>query len=226
MNERSTTRLAMIGADGLVTLLLSNLVIIGTCGASLLWNVGTVWNVARSAPVEIDPPDLLVVLGMRLQDNAVTAGYAQRLRRAAELFRVSGDATILILGGRTGGASISEAEQGRLFLIADGIPAARICIEDRSTHTLENLHYARALLEKRGDFPLALITSRDHLARSKALALGLNLRPVLCAAEECWSGGFVSAMQLIREGYFLHWYKIGKIWSQWTNNRRSLARIS
>jgi uncharacterized SAM-binding protein YcdF (DUF218 family) len=219
-------RWAMIGSDGAFTFLLSNLLIVATAGGSLLWQAGEVRRIARATPAAIDPPDVLVVLGARLHGNAVTAEYADRLRRAANLVRRSERCSILIVGGRTGEASVSEAEQGRRYLIEAGIPAGRILVEDRSAHTLENLRHARVMLRQRSREPLALITSRYHLARSGALARGLQLQPALCAAEEGWRDGAVAALRLLREGYLLHWYRVGKMWSEWTGNRRSLAKIS
>jgi hypothetical protein len=107
-----------------------------------------------------------------------------------------------------------------------GVPAGRILVEDRSAHTLENLRHARSMLAQRSRQPLALITSRYHLARSAAMARGLRLRPALCAAEDCWRDGLLPSVRLLREGYLLHWYHVGRTWSHWTGNRRSLAKIS
>jgi hypothetical protein len=113
----------MIGRDGGFTFLLSNLLIVATVGVSLLWQAGKVRRVARGTPAAIDPPDVLVVLGARLQGDAVSAEYAARLRRAANLVRGAGECIILIVGGRTGNASVSEAEQGRCYLVDAGVPA-------------------------------------------------------------------------------------------------------
>jgi uncharacterized SAM-binding protein YcdF (DUF218 family) len=220
-------RWAMIGSDGAFTFVLSNLLIVCTWGASLVWQVVRVRRVARATAAATDPPPgVLMVLGVRLQKDQVTREYARRLQRAADLFAGGGDPTILVLGGRTGGASVSEAEQGRRFLVAAGIPPGRILVEDRSAHTLENLRHARILLQQRSERPLALITSRYHLARSHAMARGLRLQAALCAAEDRWRDGLVPTLLLLREGYLLHWYHVGKTWSEWTGNRRSLAKIS
>jgi uncharacterized SAM-binding protein YcdF (DUF218 family) len=216
----------MIGSDGLLTLLLANLLLIATAGASLAWQVRIVRQAARRTATDVPPLDLLLVPGVRLRDDAVTPAYAQRLDRAALLWHGGRAGEILILGGRTGRASVSEAEQGRRYLIDHGIPGDRIRIEDRSAHTLENLRFARALSQRHGHRALALVTSRSHLARCRTMAEGLNLRPVLCAAEDRWRDSATGTLDLLREGYFLHWYKVGRAWSRWTGNRRSLAKIS
>lgn len=217
----------MIGSDGAFTFLLSNLFIACTLGTSLAWQVIRVRRMACQTPADIVPPDLLMVLGVRLQKNRVTPEYAMRLQRAANLFAPSSaPRTILVVGGRTGSALVSEAAQGKRFLIAAGVPAECIMVEDRSAHTLENLRHARTLLQMQNRQPLALITSRYHLARSQAMARGLRLQTVLCAAEDRWNDGLMSTVRLLREGYLLHWYMVGKTWSKQTGNRRSLAKIS
>ncbi len=71
-----------------------------------------------------------------------------------------------------------------------------------------------------------LVTSRYHLARSQALARGLNLQPVLCAAEERLRLNPLTLWRLGLEAWYLHWYEVGKTWSRWTGNRHSLARIT
>ncbi len=71
-----------------------------------------------------------------------------------------------------------------------------------------------------------LVTSRYHLARSETLARGLDLRPVLCAAEERLRHDPLTFWRLGLEAYYLHSYAAGKTWSRWTGNRHSLARIT
>ena len=64
------------------------------------------------------------------------------------------------------------------------------------------------------------------LARSQALARGLDLRPVPCAAEERLRHNLMTLWRLAMEAYYLHWYVVGKTWTRWTSNRHSLARIT
>lgn len=215
----------IVGADGLLTLILSNLLILATAGLSWLWQLVCVHRVAREASAGAPPTDLAMVLGYRLRRNQVTAEYAARLDRARLLLMAEGVHRILVVGGRTGHADASEAEAGRQFLCARGVPAEAILLEQHSRHTLENLRHARAALNL-GSSEFVLITSRYHLARSLTLARGLDLRPIPCAAEPKLSYTCATTFKLAQEAYFLHWYHVGKTWSRWTGNHKSLARIS
>ena len=214
-----------IGWNGAAMLVLSNLVLLATVGLSGLWLYYRVWRIARAAPVAGIEGDWIVVLGARLIHDQVAPGYARRLRRAAALHHADPRRRILVVGGHTGG-SVSEAERGREFLCELGLPAVHLFIEDQSLNTLENLRQARRLLAEDGARPFVLVTSRYHLARSQALARGLDLQPVLCAAEDRLRLNPWNLWRLGLETWYLHWYEVGKAWSRWTRNRYSLARIT
>lgn len=218
----------MVGADGLATLLLSNLVILTSAGISLAWVLRAVYRTARNTPPLPAAADTALVLGFRLQNRAVSPEFAGRLLRASALYQRRRIGRILVLGGRTGRETdLSEGGQGRRFLIGCGVPAARILVEEDSVHTLENLRNARAKLgETIAKSPVILVTSRYHLARSLAMAAGFGLKPVPCPAEDRLSHAPGTLLRLIREAWFLHWYHVGSAWSRWTGNARSLARIS
>jgi len=214
-----------MGWDGLAMLALSNLLLLATLGLSGLWLLRRVWRIARDAPVAGVKGDWIVVLGARLIHDQVAPGYARRLRRAAALHQADPRRRILLVGGHTGG-SVSEAECGREFLLELGLPAASLFIEDQSLNTLDNLRQARRLLAGDRVRPFVLVTSRYHLARSQALARGLDLQPVLCAAEDRLRLKPWTLWRLGLEAWYLHWYEVGKAWSRWTRNRHSLARIT
>jgi uncharacterized SAM-binding protein YcdF (DUF218 family) len=216
----------MIGADGAATLLLSNLIIVASIGLTLFWVLGRVYRVARYTDTAPHPRALAMVLGFRLKGNELTQEYAGRLLRACALYRQGRIQQILVLGGQTGTAAVSEAEQGRRFLISQGVAHGCVLVEENSVHTLENLRNARATLKDLGSAPIILVTSRYHLARSGAMAAGFGLQPVPCSAEDRLSHNPGTLLRLVREAWFLHWYYIGSNWSRWARNKKSLARIS
>ena len=148
----------MVGADGLATtLLLSNLMILMSAGVTLAWVLGRVYRVARRAAPAPLAVDVAMVLGFRLRGQQVAQQYAERLLRASVLHKRGSIRRILVLGGRTGGAAgCSEAEQGRRFLISQGVTPDCVLAEEDSIHTLENLRNARAAVDD-GSAPVVLI---------------------------------------------------------------------
>ncbi len=215
----------MMGGDGAFTLLLSSGLILLSGGLSWLLMSLYVLSVALRSSNRIAPTDWILVLGRQLMGTTVTLEYAARLNRAALLAAAQPQARILLLGGHTSEGPFSEAAKGREFLMQRGIPESRMQFEDRSRHTLENLQQAR---EQLGDNPgrLLLVTSRYHLARSQTLARGLDLEAQGCAAEVEFVWSMDNVRHLLREGVYLHWYWVGRIWSVLTRNQKSLARIS
>lgn len=218
------TRLRTIGSDGYSTLLLSNLVLFAT-GGILLWPM--LYRVVReAASISCTPRSqgCRLVLGHVLRQGKPSAQFRARLDRARLLADLAPEARVLVLGGRTASSGPSEAQAGRDYLLSQGVSPERVLIEDSSRHTLENLQNAKPLIL--GDAPPVLISNRFHLARCRIFAAALGLEVELCAAEPAVPTGPAQWLRMLVEAYLLHWYYVGRQWSRWTSNERSLARIS
>lgn len=219
-------RMTSMGWDGLATLVLALLVMVGSGGLSLLWCLARVHRVARDSPAEVSGGGTVLVLGKCLRRGQATADFVVRLDRARRLLgQPAGTARrILILGGHTSPAPWSEAEAGRAWLAARGVDPARILTEDGSRHTLENLHAARRMLAGQPGAAV-LVTSRFHLARSRIMAEGLGLAVTLCAAEERLSYRPAMLGLLLAEAAFVNWYYCGRTFARLIRNRHMLGRI-
>ncbi len=207
-------------------LTLSNLVIAMTAGFSLLWQLFQVYTVAQGTPATSSRSRWFLVLGMRLRNGAIADDYAQRLNRASVLRKENPDCYILVLGGGKEIGGESEAHKGREYLVARGIPSSQVLVEDKSNNTLENLRQARTLLAGMDEKHTVLITSRYHLARSRAIATSLAIPHTLCAAEEKLRFNARVFFRLLQEAYYLHWFVVGSTWARLTANESLLKRIS
>ena len=218
-------RLRSVGRDGWWTLLLSNVLILATLGTSLLWQLARVWRTARRTPSRVAECGYFLVLGVRLRGDTVGAEYARRLQRARALWEGCRDGLVVILGGSRQAGQKSEARGGYEYLLAQGLPPEAMHLEQASRHTLENLRQAREMLRALPAKPVVLISSRYHLERVRVFARGLGMDHVLCAAETALPRDPVTGLRLLREAWYLHWYYVGRGWSQFTGNARSLDRI-
>ena len=207
-------------------LMLSNVVIAVTIGFSLLWQLFQVYSVARWVPAASPRSRWLLVLGMRLRNGMITDDYAQRLDRASVLRAENPHCRILVLGGGKEIGEETEAHKGREYLVARGIPSSQVLVEDKSNNTLENLRQARTLLAGMDEKHTVLITSRYHLARSRAIATSLAIPHTLCAAEEELRFSTRVFFRLLQEAYYLHWFVVGSSWARLTANEALLKRIS
>jgi uncharacterized SAM-binding protein YcdF (DUF218 family) len=220
-------RLDCLGVEGFWTLGLSNLLLLATGGLSGLSVSIWVYHIAKSASCQTTSNGHRIVFGQRLsREGQVTRDYVDRLERAKFSLLQSPENRILIVGGNPCSNALSEAQAGRDYLIAQGVPSEQIGLEDQSRHTLENLQRVRLVLSSVNQPPVILISNRYHLARLQAIATGLGLRSELCAAETHWQLTRKTLWQLVKEAYLLHWYYVGKYWAQLTRNVKMLKRIT
>ncbi|MEA3640605.1 MAG: YdcF family protein [Lamprobacter sp.] len=213
--------------DGLGTFALTLVLVAATAGLPLLIAAARVLNVGLKTVKDPDS-DLLVVFGKRLVEDRPDRDYCDRLKTAARLASGRPQHSILILGGRTGDASLSEAEAGaQLLRMLPGGAMLNIGLEQASADTLTNLRNLRELLAGAEPQPLTLITNRYHLARVVQMADSLSLPHRPCAAEGI--GAALRPSWLARwplEAFYVTWFTTGKLWARLTGNQRMLARVT
>jgi len=96
---------------------------------------------------------------------------AERLTATIELGRRFPSARIFLSGGAahlTGNAAMTESEVARNMLVAMGIPASRIEMEERSRNTCENATESAASVKPKPGETWLLVTSASHMPRSMA----------------------------------------------------------
>jgi uncharacterized SAM-binding protein YcdF (DUF218 family) len=200
--------------------------------AGLVWlgYLVHVWHTARRSPVTRSGRWIVLVFGRQLEADQPGRDYRARLARALAMMRDGRTRRVLLLGGCSSG-SRSEAEAGHAWLSQQGVPdGTAVEMEEQSVDTLENLRHARGLLQggDRADVmpPVALLTSRYHLARCLLLArrLGFDGHPV--AAEDALPHTPRYLALLLTEATYLMWIDLGVRWAQLIGHRRMAARIS
>lgn len=211
-----------LGHDGAITLLAALAVAALTLGIAPLLAMRAVARTAREARTTPDePPAVILVLGHRLEAGNVSPVFAARLDRAFALALAAPAARVVVLGGQTAPGAPAEAEVGRQRLVTLGLDPARIEVETRSRHTLENLANFRAA--HAGSAPTALVTSRAHLHRALLMAQGFGLSPAAVAAEPAFAPDSIG---VAAEGFMVHWYVTGRWLSRALRRRRWLGRIA
>lgn len=172
--------------------------------------------------------DAILVLGRRLENNGLTDVFRQRLEHAASLWLMGLAPRVIVAGGITGDAALSEAEAGRDWLEELGLPEEAILVEDRSQHTLENLFNVREDLRANGWSRLILVSDPLHLARALACAKGLGLDVSGSPATACppHRGSLAWWLRSCREAFLLHWYRMGMAYSRLIRSEKQLARVT
>lgn len=205
---------------------------------ALVLSGGLVWlaylihicRVAVRSP--LDPPRRMITLvfGRRLERDAPEHDYQQRLQRALNLAQAQQTDHLLLLGGCSG-SQLSEAAAGHAWLQQHGLAGdVRVELEQDSVDSLENLRHARSLLQAQSGHaelpPVALVTSRYHLARCLLLAHRLGFSGLPIAAEPLLPRHRRYLALLLLEASYLMWIDVGLRWATLIGHRRMSSRIS
>jgi uncharacterized SAM-binding protein YcdF (DUF218 family) len=136
-----------------------------------------------SAPLEhrFPQPELpqrvdgIIVLGGAVRLSLTAANgqvalndMAERLTETLALARRYPTALVLLSGGDPAlvARGITEAAATRALLVADGLEAGRVLIEDRSRDTYENALYSKAVANPQPGQNWVLVTSANHIPRA------------------------------------------------------------
>lgn len=217
-------------ADVLHAAAVTLLAVVASGGLVWLGYAVHVWRIAWRSPTARPGRWVLLVFGRQLVADAPERDYRSRLARALALMRAGQAERVLLLGGRSGGHR-SEAQAGHTWLQSHGLPAdAPIELEQESVDSLENLRHARGMLQggDRAELlpPVALLTSRYHLARCLLLArrLGFDSHPLAAEDTLAYTPRYLALLAM--EATYLMWIDLGTRWAQLIGHRRMAARIS
>ena len=213
-----------IDTDGYLMLFLSVLVIFATAGISYIFYFRKTYLFAKQAKTDCENNKMICVLGKKLLNDKPDGEYLLRLERARVILENDDSAEVMLLGGQTGMAIISEAHAGKKYLVNKNIETCRIHLEEKSRNTLENFSNAIDLLNNKNK-EIIVISNRYHLARARQLARGLGLSVEVCAAEEKLSLNASTVVKILLETLHMHWYTIGRHYAHITKNNRIIERV-
>ncbi len=218
-----------IDIDGYAMLLLSTLVIVASAGISYLFCFKKIFDIAKNTNHNCTKSEkcesiIICVLGKKLINDQPDNEYSSRLNRAVYILSRNDASEVLLLGGKTGKAKISEAAAGQVFLLKNNIASSRVYLEEESRNTLENIINAIDLLSAE-DKSVVVISNRYHLARAKQMAEGLGLEVELCAAEDKLNINLLMFLKLMLEALHVHWYIVGRSYAHITKNTRIIKRV-
>lgn len=138
-----------------------------------------------------------------------------RLRQALAVYEGGLAPDLIVSGGvRMPGRGETEAEWFRDWLVAHGVPAARVHLENRATNTAENAAFSWPILEARGWRRVILVMSdfeglRAHLTSRRAwVGKGVTIYDAHASSAPRWSR---SGWWLSAEGWRLTWHTVPRL---------------
>ena len=105
-----------IDIDGYTTMLLSTVFMTATGGLSYLYFLKKIFHTAKIETHHCENDVVIFVLGKKLINDLPDKEYVQRLERTQYILNKHDDPQVIILGGKTGKANVTEAHAGKLFL--------------------------------------------------------------------------------------------------------------
>lgn len=152
-----------------------------------------------------DTRPVAVVLGALVHAGGVPSPALRAQASTAAALWDAGRVRAIIGCGAQRRHAPSEARAIVDICVASGVPADRCLIEDRSTNTLENLAFARPLLERLGATGVVVVSDAYHLPRALLFARRLGLRARAVATPITWPRTRGQLHGLLRETAALVW---------------------
>ena len=118
---------------------------------------------------ETHPADVIVVFGAAQYAGKPSPAYRARLDHAADLFARGAAPMLITTGGAGGDPRHSEGQVGRDYLIARGIPEARLIAETQSDDTVTSTRRVAAIMRENGMHSCVAVSDGYHMYRVKLM---------------------------------------------------------
>jgi len=141
-----------------------------------------VWRAAHEDDASrIERADIILVLGAAEYNGTPSPVFDGRLNHALLLYRQGRSSRVMVLGGKRPGDVTTEAEAGREYLMARGVPGAAALAEPVGHTTLESLRAAVDYMREHGEDSAFLVSDPWHNLRLKRMASDLGIRGYVSA---------------------------------------------
>ncbi|HUM68051.1 MAG TPA: YdcF family protein [Chloroflexota bacterium] len=161
---------------------------------------------------ETRPADAAIVLGAAVYGERPSPVFRERINHAIRLYQDGHVQYIIFTGGVGHRDELAEAEVGRNYALARGVPATAVLIETNSTNTQENLANAQAVATENGLDSFLIVSTPYHMRRALALAedLGMEAYSSPTRTIRCISP-FTQTRAFVREVAAYGAYRLGVV---------------
>jgi uncharacterized SAM-binding protein YcdF (DUF218 family) len=129
------------------------------------------------------PVDAIVVLGAAQYNGRPSPVLKARLDHARVLYRERTAPLVIVTGGVGRGDTISEAEVGRRYLVARGVPADSVVAQREGRTTMASMSAVAGWLRPRGLRRVVLVSDPFHMFRLRLEAHRTDLEAYTSPTE-------------------------------------------
>jgi len=123
----------------------------------------------QSTRDEAQPSDLILVLGAAEYRGRPSQVLRARLDHALELYQRKLAPRIMTTGGAGGDPVFTEGGVGRSYLIARGVPAESVIVENEGQTTVESTIMAAEIMRRMGLRSVIVVSDGYHIYRVKRM---------------------------------------------------------
>jgi uncharacterized SAM-binding protein YcdF (DUF218 family) len=114
--------------------------------------------------------DAIVVLGSAQYNGVPSSIFEARLEHALDLYEEGVAPVVVTVGGKAAGDAFTEAEAGRDYLAAAGVPADALLAVPEGADTLQSMREVSSAFAERGWSSAVLVTDPWHAMRAERMA--------------------------------------------------------
>lgn len=130
--------------------------------------------------------DYVIILGAGLNGDKISKRLEGRLQKGLNYLKQNQTVKVIVSGGQGKDELISEAEAMGRYLTNRGIDNHRIMYEDKSTSTIENIHFSKKIMNTisvKKKLKVLIVTSDYHMFRAKMIGRKLGLQSFGISSE-------------------------------------------
>lgn len=120
----------------------------------------------------------IIILGAQIRGKNITNSLKRRLDKGLRYLQENPETICIVSGGKGRGEEISEAEAMVAYLKDCGMDEKRICMEDKSTTTCENLIFSKQFIDNLEKDSVGIVSNNFHIYRAMKMARTLGYRKV------------------------------------------------
>ena len=131
----------------------------------------TTWRIwDQGSRDDARPADAIVVLGAAQYNGVPSPIYRARLDHAIDLFEEGVAPLLVMTGGKLPGDQTTEADAGRAYAIAHGVPPRRSSSRTRAGRRWSRSGPSAPMLDEHGLGPAVFVSDRTHMLRVLRIA--------------------------------------------------------
>lgn len=157
--------------------------------------------------------DVIIVLGASVSYRRVSPVYRERINHGITLLNEHYASKMILTGGKIAGQQYSDASVARSYALSKGVSSSSILIEEKSTETVENLKYAKEIMDQYGYKTAIIVSDPLHMKRAMLMAKDEGITAYSSPTPTTMYKSASSQKKFLEKEVFNYiWYKFYRIY--------------